>query len=125
MLCVVFWHALVRKGSLNKAYFSGNHPRNNYNNGNQRYSHRQTYGHHTNANASMYTMPPQYMLQPSPNDGMQSIINNKFFQSSRLPNTVNPCAYQSMGQGQSFNQYSAPVPYTYQYTQPPAAAVQQ
>lgn len=75
----------------------------------------------------MYPVAAQYMVQPHPStDGMQSILNNKFFQSSRLPNTVNPCAYQSMGQGQStYNQYSAPMQYAYQYTQPPTAAVQQ
>lgn len=107
--------------------FLDNQPRNNYGGGNQRYSHRQPYTNHANANPNMYQMPPHYMLQPSPNDGMQSILNNKFFQSNRLPSTVNPCAYQSaMGQGQSaYNQYSTPVPYAYQYTQPPAAAVQQ
>lgn len=76
----------------------------------------------------MYTVPPPaYMMPPGPpSDGLQSIINHKFFQSNRLPNTANPCAYQSMGQGQGpYNQFQGPLPYTYQYTQQPATAVQQ
>ncbi|XP_063930948.1 probable ATP-dependent RNA helicase DDX5 isoform X2 [Zophobas morio] len=76
-----------------------------------------------------HTVPPQaYMMQAAPGpDGIQSIINHKFFQSSRLPSTTNPCAYQSMGQGQAtpYNQFPGPLPYTYPYTQQPATAVQQ
>lgn len=73
-----------------------------------------------------HPMPTPYMIQPT-GDGMQSIINHKFFQSRGLPNSSNPCAYQSSAQGQTapFNQFPAAVQYTYQYTQPPAAAVQQ
>lgn len=72
-------------------------------------------------------IPQQYMMaNPTATDaGMQSILNNKFFQTSRLPSSANPCAYQSMGQGQNpYNQYSAPMQYTYSYTQPPAAVQQ-
>jgi hypothetical protein len=69
------------------------------------------------------------MMQAAPAapDGIQSIINHKFFQSNRLPNTTNPCAYQSMGQGQAgpYSQFPGPLPYTYSYTQQPPTAVQQ
>ncbi|XP_028129501.1 uncharacterized protein LOC114325600 isoform X1 [Diabrotica virgifera virgifera] len=99
-----------------------NNPR-QYNN--QRYSDRQSY---QAPQANMYhTIPAQYMVQSQPADGMQSIMNHKFFQSRGLPGATNPCAYQSMGQGQptpAYNQFPAGVPY-YQYTQPPTAAVQQ
>lgn len=105
----------------------GNNPR-SYNN--QRYNQRQSYqGQSQGSNTNMYhTMPAPYMMQTAPGtDGMQSIINHKFFQSRGLPNTTNPCAYQSMGQGQAaaYNQFPGPVQYTYQYTQPPTATVQQ
>lgn len=78
----------------------------------------------------MYPIPAQYMMTGpggTPDAGMQSILNNKFFQTNRLASGTNPCAYQSMSQGQApYNQYSAPMQYAYSpYTQPPAAAVQQ
>lgn len=94
---------------------------------NQRYNQRQNYTGPPQANSpGMYTMQHQYMIQPQA-DGMQSIMNNKFFQTRGLPNGTNPCGYQSIGQGQTpYNQYSAPVQYAYPpYTQPPTAAVQQ
>lgn len=105
-----------------------NYGGNRYNN--QRYNpQRQFSGHPPQANSpNMYMPAQQYVLQPAAGpDPIQSIINHKFFQSSRLPNATNPCAYQSMGQNQTgpYNQYAAPVPYTYQYTQPPTATVQQ
>ncbi|XP_056630637.1 uncharacterized protein LOC130441121 isoform X3 [Diorhabda sublineata] len=94
--------------------------------GNQRYNDRQSY---QAPQTNMYTIPTPYMMQSPAADGMQSIINHKFFQSRGLPATTNPCAYQSMGQSQptaAYNQYAGGVPYaTYQYTQPPTAAVQQ
>lgn len=81
----------------------------------------------------MYAMPPpQYMMSNpagTPADAnIQNLMNNKFFQTGRMGNGTNPCAYQSMGQGQGpYNQYSAPMSYAQYspYTQPPAAAVQQ
>ncbi|KAJ8985895.1 hypothetical protein NQ317_010651, partial [Molorchus minor] len=103
----------------------GNNPR-GYNN--QRYN-RQSYQGHAQANSqNLYhaMQPAPYMMQPGA-EGMQSIINHKFFQNRGLPNGANPCAYQSMGQGQAaaaYNQFPGPVPYTYQYTQQPTAAVQ-
>ncbi|XP_017781503.1 PREDICTED: DEAD-box ATP-dependent RNA helicase 20-like isoform X2 [Nicrophorus vespilloides] len=119
-------------------YQNPGQPRNNYGNSgrqfnNQRYNpQRQQYaGPPPASSPGMYqAMPPQYMNMmagPTPNDGMQSIINSKFFQTRGLPNSANPCAYQSMGGNQGpYNQYSAPMPYTtYPYTQPPTAAVQQ
>lgn len=80
----------------------------------------------------MYAMaPPQYMMSNpagTPDANIQSLMNNKFFQTGRMGNGTNPCAYQSMGQTQGpYNQYSTPMPYaSYSpYPQPPAAAVQQ
>ncbi|KAJ8955957.1 hypothetical protein NQ314_006806 [Rhamnusium bicolor] len=105
----------------------GNNPR-SYNN--QRYNQRQSYqGPPQASSPNLYhTVPAHYMMQTAPGaDGMQSIINHKFFQSRGLPNTTNPCAYQSMGQGQAapYNQFPGAVQYAYPYTQPPTAAVQQ
>lgn len=103
----------------------GNNPR-SYNN--QRYNRQSYQGHSQGGSPNMYhTMPAHYMMQTPGTDGMQSIINHKFFQSRGLPNTTNPCAYQSMGQGQAaaYNQFPGAVQYAYQYTQPPTAAVQQ
>ncbi|KAH0816451.1 hypothetical protein GEV33_006340 [Tenebrio molitor] len=98
---------------------------------NQRFN-RQAYGGPPQASSpNMYhtVAPPAYMMQAAPAapDGIQSIINHKFFQSNRLPNTTNPCAYQSMGQGQAgpYSQFPGPLPYTYSYTQQPPTAVQQ
>ncbi|XP_044269054.1 DEAD-box ATP-dependent RNA helicase 20-like isoform X2 [Tribolium madens] len=97
---------------------------------NQRFNQRQAYGGLPQTNSpNMYTVPPPaYMMPPGPpSDGIQSIMNHKFFQSNRIPNTTNPCAYQSMGQGQSpYNQFQGPLPYTtYSYTQQPATATVQ
>ncbi|XP_018568758.1 DEAD-box ATP-dependent RNA helicase 20 isoform X2 [Anoplophora glabripennis] len=103
----------------------GNNPR-SYNN--QRYNRQSYQGHSQGGSPNMYhTMPAHYMMQTPGTDGMQSIINHKFFQSRGLPSTTNPCAYQSMGQGQAaaYNQFPGAVQYAYQYTQPPTAAVQQ
>ncbi|XP_022910830.1 uncharacterized protein [Onthophagus taurus] len=112
-----------------------NGPGRNYGNAprtysNQRYNQRQAYsGPQPPNNPGMYTMPHQYMMPPpQTNDGLQSIMNNKFFQTRGLPNNANPCGYQSLGQGQGpYNQYSGPVQYAAYppYTQPPTAAVQQ
>lgn len=105
----------------------GNNPR-SYNN--QRYNQRQTYQGLPQANSPnlYHTVPAHYMMQTPPGtDGMQSIINHKFFQSRSLSNTSNPCAYQSIGQGQAapYSQFPGAVQYAYPYTQPPTAAVQQ
>jgi len=107
-------------------------PRNNYG-GNTRYnSQQQRYGRQNfnqSGNPNMYQMPAQpYMMQQTGGpDPMQSIMNHKFFQSNRIPSASNPCAYQSISQGQSapYSQYPGAVQYaTYQFTQP-TAAVQQ
>lgn len=85
---------------------------------------RQTYSAHgasTPTNNGIYSMPPQFMMPPN-SENIQSLLNNKFFQTNRPPPQTNPCAYQSMGQS-PFGQYGPPMPYTYPYTQP--TAVQQ
>ncbi|KAJ8919757.1 hypothetical protein NQ315_006286, partial [Exocentrus adspersus] len=116
----------MSNGQQGRSY--GNNPR-GYNN--QRYNHRQSYqqGPSQGGSPNMYhSMPTHYMMQPAPGaDAMQSIISHKFFQSRGLPGASNPCAYQSLGQGQAaaYNQFPGAVQYTYQYTQPPTAAVQQ
>ncbi|KAK9701689.1 Helicase conserved C-terminal domain [Popillia japonica] len=118
-------------GQMNNGYQGANGR--NYGNmprmySNQRYNQRQNYAGPPQANSpGMYTMPHQYMMPPPQTDGMQTIMNNKFFQTRGLPNSTNPCGYQSIGQGQAaYNQYSAPMQYAYPpYTQPPTAAVQQ
>ncbi|KAF5304044.1 hypothetical protein FQA39_LY01829 [Lamprigera yunnana] len=104
----------------------GNHSRNNSMMNAQRFNQRQTFsGPPPTNNSNMYQVPPQYMMSsvPAPDD-IHCLINHKFFQSNRPPPPTNPCGYQSINQ--PFNQYSPPVPqYAYQYSQPPAAAVQQ
>ncbi|XP_023022338.1 uncharacterized protein isoform X2 [Leptinotarsa decemlineata] len=111
----------MQGGASNRGYGNSR----TYNN--QRYNQRQNYQGAAPTNPNMYTLPPHYMMQSPATDGIQSIINHKFFQNRGLPNATNPCAYQSMGQGQAtpYNQYPGAVQYTYQYTQPPTAAVQQ
>ncbi|KAK9891977.1 hypothetical protein WA026_017460 [Henosepilachna vigintioctopunctata] len=110
-------------------------PRNNYGGNTHRYNNqrfnRQNYSNHQGGNPNMYhhqmAAQPYMMQQAGGPDPMHSIINHKFFQSNRIPNANNPCAYQSISQGQTqpYNQYPGPVQYTYQFTQPPTAAVQQ
>ncbi|KAG5879441.1 hypothetical protein JTB14_027680 [Gonioctena quinquepunctata] len=115
----------MQGGGSNRSYNNGR----TYNN--QRYNQRQSYQGPATTNPNMYTLPPHYMMQSAGADGIQSLISHKFFQNRGLPNATNPCAYQSMGQGQAaaaaaaYNQYPGAVQYTYQYTQPPTAAVQQ
>lgn len=111
----------------------------NYNN-QQRYQRQNNYsaGPSQAGNSNMYHhgIPTQAYIVPAAaaaaagtDAGMQSIINHKFFQSNRLSNTSNPCAYQSLTQAAApapYNQFAGAVPYTYQsYAQPPTAAVQQ
>lgn len=104
-------------------FFSGGNAR-FYNT--QRYHQRQNFQNHPQSNSPnmFHPMPTPYMIQ-TPGDGMQSIINHKFFQSRGLPNSSNPCAYQSSAQGQTAAYNPLPAVQYYQYTQPPTAAVQQ
>ncbi|XP_044737301.1 ATP-dependent RNA helicase dbp2-like [Chrysoperla carnea] len=104
---------------------------NNRNNG-QRYNNNRNNGnsgYHSSSSNGMYSqMQPQqqYMMQSGPQSdaNIQSLLNNKFFQTNRPP-TNNPCAYQSMGAPSPYGQY-ATVPYAaYQPYSPPTAAVQQ
>ncbi|KAL3276319.1 hypothetical protein HHI36_024334, partial [Cryptolaemus montrouzieri] len=102
---------------------------NNHRFNNQRFN-RQGYASHQGGNPNMYHQMPfqPYMMQQTGGpDPIHSIINHKFFQNSRIPSASNPCAYQSLSQGQAtpYNQYPRAAQYTYQYSQPPTAAVQQ
>lgn len=69
----------------------------------------------------MYSMPPPFMMPSAgghTDSGMQSLVNNKFFQTNRPPPNTGACAYQSMG----YSQFQAVPPYTYPY---PPTPVQQ
>lgn len=94
--------------------------------GGQRFNNRTQNFNGTQASApsphhGMYSVPPPFMLPNSTDANMQSILSNKFFQSTRPPPQANPCAYQSMA-ASAFSQYQ-PMPYAYGYGQP--ATVQQ
>lgn len=69
---------------------------------------------------SMYSMPPPFMMPSAghTDSSIQSLVNNKFFQTNRPPPGPNACAYQSMGYGQ----FQAVPPYGYPY---PPTPVQQ
>ncbi|XP_015517910.1 uncharacterized protein [Neodiprion pinetum] len=85
-----------------------------------RYNSRQN-GFNGNQNGQgMYSMPPPFMMPPGSHTdaGIQSLVNNKFFQTNRPPPGTNPCAYQSMGYGQ----FQPVSPYGYPY---PPTPVQQ
>lgn len=72
-------------------------------------------------NQGMYSMPPPFMMPSGghTDSGIQSLVNNKFFQTNRPPPpAANACAYQSMGYGQ----FQAVSPYGYPY---PPTPVQQ
>ena len=72
---------------------------------------------------NMYSIPQAFMMPSTApaagsDNSIQSLVNNKFFQTSR-PTTANPCAYQStIGYGQ----FQAMPPYAYPY---PPTPVQQ
>ncbi|KAK0168720.1 hypothetical protein PV327_002494 [Microctonus hyperodae] len=68
----------------------------------------------------IYSMPPPFIMPSGGHNdtGIQSLVNNKFFQTNRPPPTANACAYQSMGYGQ----FQAVSPYGYPY---PPTPVQQ
>nr|CAD7589996.1 unnamed protein product [Timema genevievae] len=97
----------------------------------QRYNRGQSQNYGSGSGGSqsphhgMYSVPPPFMMQAAQTDAnMQSILNSKFFQSTRPPPQTNPCAYQNIT-ANPFGQYHhQPVPaYAYGYSQP--AAVQQ
>ncbi|XP_031834067.1 uncharacterized protein LOC116427636 isoform X2 [Nomia melanderi] len=87
-----------------------------------RYHNRQsTYnGSQTAGGQNVYSMPPPFMIPSNghTDSGMQSLVNNKFFQTNRPPPNTGACAYQSMGYGQ----FQAVPPYSYPY---PPTPVQQ
>nr|CAI5821098.1 unnamed protein product [Callosobruchus analis] len=96
---------------------------------NQRYNQQrqQQQAYHQNPMYHQMSAAP-YMMQSGATDGMQTIVNHKFFQNRGLGS--NPCAYQSAtaaaSQGQQYQQYTN-VQYAaaFQYAQPPTATVQQ
>ncbi|KAG7188356.1 hypothetical protein KM043_008012 [Ampulex compressa] len=69
---------------------------------------------------NMYSMPPPFMVPSGghTDSGIQSLVNNKFFQTNRPPPNTGACAYQSMGYGQ----FQAVPPYGFPY---PPTPVQQ
>lgn len=69
---------------------------------------------------NVYSMPPPFMMPSGghTDSGIQSLVNNKFFQTNRPPPNAGACAYQSMGYGQ----FQAMPPYGYPY---PPTPVQQ
>ncbi|XP_014234831.1 DEAD-box ATP-dependent RNA helicase 20-like isoform X2 [Trichogramma pretiosum] len=72
----------------------------------------------------MYSIPQAFMMPSAAaaaatDSTLQSIVNNKFFQTNRPPTTANPCAYQS---AMSYGQFQAVPPYGYPY---PPTPVQQ
>lgn len=69
-------------------------------------------------NGQMFNMPPPFMMQPTADGGVQSLINNKFFQTNRPPQASGACAYQSMSPS-AYGGYQTPVAY-YGYSQPQA-----
>ncbi|VEN59787.1 unnamed protein product [Callosobruchus maculatus] len=102
-------------------------PYNNQRYNQQNHQRQQQQAYHQNP---MYHQMPAapYMMQSGATDGMQTIVNHKFFQNRGLGS--NPCAYQSAtaaaSQGQQYQQYTN-VQYAaaFQYAQPPTATVQQ
>lgn len=66
----------------------------------------------------MFNMPPPFMMQPTADGGVQSLINNKFFQTNRPPQASGACAYQSMSPS-AYGGYQTPMAY-YGYSQPQA-----
>ncbi|XP_043280347.1 DEAD-box ATP-dependent RNA helicase 20-like isoform X2 [Venturia canescens] len=80
----------------------------------------QAYGATPNGQG-MYSMPPPFIMPSGghTDTSIQSLVNNKFFQTNRPPPPpANPCAYQSM----SYGQFQAVPPYGYPY---PPTPVQQ
>lgn len=113
-----------QNGCLGARSYGGQGPRGGYQG--QRFNNRTQNYNGAQASTSsphqgMYSVPPPFMLHNSTDANMQSILSNKFFQSTRPPPQANPCAYQSMA-ANAFSQYQ-PMPYAYGYGQP--AAVQQ
>ncbi|XP_012244482.1 uncharacterized protein LOC117164123 [Bombus vancouverensis nearcticus] len=95
---------------------TGGFQNNRYHNRQNAYSTNQTAG-----GQSVYSMPPPFMMPSAgghTDSGMQSLVNNKFFQTNRPPPNTGACAYQSMG----YSQFQAVPPYTYPY---PPTPVQQ
>ncbi|XP_015111886.1 DEAD-box ATP-dependent RNA helicase 20 isoform X1 [Diachasma alloeum] len=123
-------------GYHQNGYQNGNNPNYQGNQGQQRYQNRpngyqgsrmnsapRQNGYPTPGNQNgqgLYSMPPPFIMPSGghADSGIQSIVNNKFFQTNRPPPTANACAYQSM----SYGQFQAVPPYGYPY---PPTPVQQ
>jgi len=83
----------------------------------QRFNNRFN-GQNGGGNQGMFNMPPPFLVQPG-SDGVQSLINNKFFQTNRPPPSSNACAYQSISPS-AFGGFQPPMTHYYSYTQPQA-----
>ncbi|XP_033333911.1 uncharacterized protein LOC117224850 [Megalopta genalis] len=88
--------------------------------GNRYHNRQNTYSSSQTGGQGVYSMPPPFMMPSNghTDSGMQSLVNNKFFQTNRPPPNTGACAYQSMGYGQ----FQAVPPYSYPY---PPTPVQQ
>ncbi|XP_015595573.1 DEAD-box ATP-dependent RNA helicase 20 isoform X2 [Cephus cinctus] len=110
-------------GNGSAGYQNGGAPRYQSRGGYQgnRFNSRQNNGYGSSQNnQGMYSIPPPFMMPPGghTDSSIQSLVNNKFFQTNRPPPGTNACAYQSMGYGQ----FQAVPPYGYPY---PPTPVQQ
>ncbi|XP_017879415.1 DEAD-box ATP-dependent RNA helicase 20 [Ceratina calcarata] len=86
-----------------------------------RYNRQNAYNaNQTAGGQGVYSMPPPFMMPSGghTDSGMQSLVNNKYFQTNRPPPNTGACAYQSMG----YSQFQAVPPYSYPY---PPTPVQQ
>lgn len=96
------------------------HGRTNTFQGNRYHNRQNAYNGNQTGGQNVYSMPPPFMMPSNghTDSGMQSLVNNKFFQTNRPPPNTGACAYQSMGYGQ----FQAVSPYSYPY---PPTPVQQ
>lgn len=99
----------------NRNYNASNGQRTNNGYQGQKYTRQQNYT--DTQGQGVYSVPPPFMMQPSTDAGVQTLINHKFFQPSRPPPQSNPCAYQN---GYAAQYHQAALPYAYGFSQPQA-----
>lgn len=85
--------------------------------GNRFHNNRQNSFNNGQNGPNVYSMPPPFMMPSGghTDSGIQSLVNNKFYQTNRPPPNAGACAYQSMGYGQ----FQAVPPYGYPYQPTP------